>query len=142
MSADTNKSLVREYVVTWNNGKIDQLPQFWAANMIHHTRAQHQTADEVRRVIAEFMSAFPDLQFNIDDIFGEGDRVVTRMTASATHQGTFLGFPPTGKKVNCSVIGIARIADGKIAEHWGVTDELAMMAQIGMLPSEFLAAMT
>jgi steroid delta-isomerase-like uncharacterized protein len=142
MSSDSNKALVREYVNTWNSGKVGELPQFWASDMIHHTRTQDQTLPEVQRVITEFMSAFPDLHFDIEDIFGEGDRVVTRMTANATHHGSFLGHPPTGKKINCSVIGIARIADGKIIEHWGVTDELAMMAQIGMLPPQYLAAMT
>jgi C-1 hydroxylase len=110
--------------------------------MVHHTRSLQQTCDEVKVVVSDFMSAFPDLHFEIDDIFGENDRVVTRMTANATHSGAYLGFPPTGKKINCSVMGIARIEDGKIAEHWGVTDELAMMAQIGMLPEQFLAAMT
>jgi predicted ester cyclase len=38
------------------------------------------------------------------------------------------------------VIGIARLVDGRIAEHWGVTDELSMMAQMGLLPEEFLTA--
>ncbi len=142
MSVDINKTLVRDYVHTWNRGKIGDLPKFWAPEMIHHTRTQRQTVPEVQRVIAEFMSAFPDLQFEIDDMFGEGDRVVTRMTATATHRGSFLGCPPTSKKINCSVIGIARLADGKIVEHWGVTDELAMLAQLGLLPNEYLAGMT
>jgi steroid delta-isomerase-like uncharacterized protein len=142
MSVAANKRLIREYVATWNEGRTQHLSNFWAPDMIHYTRSLKQTRDEVKNVVADFMTAFPDLHFEIDDIFGEGDRVVTRMTANATHSGAYLGYPPTGKKINCSVMGIARIEDGKIAEHWGVTDELAMMAQIGMLPEEFLAAMT
>lgn len=63
------------------------------------------------------------------------------MTAQATHTGNYMGVPPTGKKINCSVLGIARVDKGKIAEHWGVTDELAMMAQLGALPEEYLVAM-
>lgn len=142
MSVDANKTLVRNYVNAWNRGRIGDLCNFWDPQMIHHTRSQKQTVPEVQRVIGEFMSAFPDLQFQIDDMFGEGDRVVTRMTASATNKGPFLGFPPTAKKINCAVIGIARIKDDKIVEHWGVTDELAMMAQLELLPREYLAAMT
>jgi Predicted ester cyclase len=67
--------------------------------------------------------------------------VVTRMTAQATNTGSYMGLPATGKKITCAVMGIARVDDGKIAEHWGVTDELAMMAQLGLLPEEFLVAM-
>jgi predicted ester cyclase len=102
----------------------------------------NQTSEEVKAVMSDFMAAFPDLHFEIDDIFAEEDRVATRMTANATHSGSYLGFPPTGKKINCSVMGIARIEGDKIVEHWGVTDELAMMAQIGMLPERLLEAMT
>jgi steroid delta-isomerase-like uncharacterized protein len=141
MSPDANKSLVREYVETWNRGEIEGLKRFWSPAMIHHTRSQQQTVSEVQRVISEFMTAFPDLWFDIDDIVSEGDRVVTRMTAMATHKGSFLGYPPTGKKINCSVIGIARVADGQFVEHWGVTDELSILAQLGLLPSEYLKAM-
>jgi len=138
----SHKQLIRDYVETWNRGETERLSEFWAPNMVHHTRALHQTRDEVKAVVSDFMSAFPDLHFEINDIFGENDRVVTRMTASATHSGSYLGFPPTGKKIDCSVMGIARIEGDKIVEHWGVTDELAMMAQIGMLPERLLQAMT
>jgi C-1 hydroxylase len=142
MSAQANKQLVRNYIAAWNRGDTQQLPQFWTSDIIHHTRALKQNGEEVKGVLSDFMAAFPDLHFEIDDIFGEEDRVVTRMTASATHKGAYLGFPATGKKINCSVMGIARIEGDKIAEHWGVTDELAMMAQIGMLPERLLEAMT
>jgi steroid delta-isomerase-like uncharacterized protein len=142
MKQETNKQLIRDYVDTWNRGETDRLPNFWASNMIHHTRSLQQTCDEVKAVVSDFMTAFPDLHFEIDDIISEDDRVVTRMTANATHSGAYHGFPPTGKKINCSVMGIARIEGGRIAEHWGVTDELAMMAQIGVLPEHLLGAMT
>lgn len=142
MSTESNKNLIREYVDTWNRGEAQNLSRFWAPNMIHHTRTLQQTCAEVEEVVSGFMSAFPDLHFDIDDMVAEGDRVVTRMTANATHSGPYVGFPATGKKINCSVFGIARIEHDKIVEHWGVTDELSMMAQIGLLPQELLAAMT
>jgi C-1 hydroxylase len=137
-----SKDLIRRYVDTWNKGDIEGLSRFWALDMIHHTRSKKQGFDEVKQVVAEFAKAFPDLRFQLDDIVAEGDRVATRMIAHATHLGAYMGVPPTGKKVSCSVIGVARVVGDKIAEHWGVTDELAIMAQIGLLPEEYLAAMT
>lgn len=142
MIAEANKQLIREYVETWNRGETHRLPHFWASDVVHHTRTLKQNGEEVKAVVTDFMAAFPDLHFEIDDIFAEEDRVVTRMTANGTHSGAYLGFAPTGRKINCSVMGIARIEGNKIAEHWGVTDELAMMAQIGMLPERLLEAMT
>jgi len=141
MSAEANKNLIRSYVETWNRGDFQGLTEYWSSDMRHHTRTQSHDFDEVKKIVGSFMTAFPDLQWQIDDIVAEGDRVVTRMTAQATHTGSYMGLPPTGKKINCSVLGIARVDDGRIAEHWGVTDELAMMSQLGLLPEEYLVAM-
>ena len=137
-----SKNLIRRYVETWNKGDIEGLSRFWAHDMIHHTRTKKQGFDEVKEIVTDFAKAFPDLQFHLDDMVAEGDRVATRMIAHATHLGAYMGVPPTGKKVSCAVMGVARVVGDKIAEHWGVTDELAIMAQIGLLPENYLAAMT
>jgi C-1 hydroxylase len=142
VSAEKNKEFIRKYVDTWNRGDLQGLCQFWSPDMIHHARELDHGFEGVKSIVRGFMQAFPDLNFQIEDIVAEGDRVVTRMTARATHLGDYMGVPRTGKKINCTVLGIARLANGRIAEHWGVTDELAMMQQIGLLPEEYLAAMS
>jgi len=68
MSAQSNKILINEYVQTWNRGEIDRLSNFWAPDMVHHTRAQSQTVADVRNVISDFRAAFPEIQWEIDDI--------------------------------------------------------------------------
>ncbi|HEX8363381.1 MAG TPA: ester cyclase [Longimicrobium sp.] len=138
---ERNKQLVRDYVATWNRGDLEGLSRFWSSDMVHHTRTRAQTFEEVRDVVGNFMGAFPDLHFELDDIVAEGDRVVTRMTATGTNHGSYLGVEPTYRQIHCNVMGIARVRGDRIVEHWGVTDELAMMAQMGMLPEEYLAAM-
>lgn len=138
---DRNKDLIRRYVDTWNRGDVEALAGFWAPDMIHWTRSRAQSYDEVVEVVTNFGEAFPDLHFRLDDIIAEGDRVVTRMTATGTNTGSYMGQPPTGRQINCTVLGIARVRGDKMVEHWGVTDELAMMAQLGALPEEYLAAM-
>ena len=141
MSADANKALVREYIEAWNRGDLKGMAEYWSPSMRHHTRFQAHGPEAVKLIVAAFMRSFPDLNFHIDDIFAEDDRVVTRMTATGTHTGSYMGVPPSGKRISCNVIGISRVKDGKIVEHWGVTDELHMMQQIGMFPDEYLAAM-
>jgi C-1 hydroxylase len=141
MTKENNKAIIESYVDTWNRGDIEALSQFWGAEMRHYTRTRAQGYAEVKHVVDSFMRAFPDLRFHIDDIVAENDRVVTRMTATATNTGEYMGMPPTGRKINCTVLGIARLSDGKIVEHWGVTDELAMMSQLGVIPEQYLAAM-
>jgi steroid delta-isomerase-like uncharacterized protein len=138
---EASKDLIRRYVETWNRGDIDALAKFWTRDMIHHTRTKNQNYDDVVKTVTDFAKAFPDLRFTLDDIVAEGDRVCTRMICNATHLGAYMGVPPTGKKINCTVMGVARVVGDQIAEHWGVTDELSIMAQIGLLPQEYLAAM-
>jgi C-1 hydroxylase len=81
------------------------------------------------------------MRFEIDDMVAEGDKIVTRMTWRATHRDSYMCSRPTDREISCTVIGIARVTNGKIAEHWGVTDELYLMQQIGLVPDEVLAAM-
>jgi steroid delta-isomerase-like uncharacterized protein len=140
-SAEENKALVRRYIETWNRGDLAGMAQFWAPDMVHHTRTGSHGFEEVINIVGDFMQAFPDLQFEIQDLVADGDRVASRMTARATHKGEYMGVAPTKRAVSCSVFGIARVAHGKLVEHWGVTDELHLMEQIGLVPEEYLAAM-
>jgi predicted ester cyclase len=65
----------------------------------------------------------------------EGDKVVTRSTMQGTHQGEFMGIPPTGKQFTATAIDIVRFAGGKAVEHWGNSDDLGMLQQLGVIPT-------
>ena len=78
-----------------------------------------------------FRSAFPNIAHTIEDQIAEGDKVVTRLRAHATHEGELMGLPPSGKEVTIEGISIWRIADGKIKERWFNYDALGLMRQLG-----------
>jgi predicted ester cyclase len=82
-----------------------------------------------------FRSAFPDLHVEIEDVVAEGDTVATRVTMTATHRGAFLGVAPTGRRVRYEGMDILRFREGKMVEHWTVTDDLGLMQQLGVVPS-------
>jgi predicted ester cyclase len=67
-------------------------------------------------------------------MIAEGDKVASRVTLSATHQGEFQGIPPTGKQVTQTGIDLLRIAGGKVVERWGEFDNLGLLQQLGVLP--------
>jgi predicted ester cyclase len=67
-------------------------------------------------------------------MIGEGDKVTTRKTFHGTHEGEFMGIPPTGRRVSMSLIDIVRISEGRVVEHWSVGDNLGMMQQLGVIP--------
>jgi steroid delta-isomerase-like uncharacterized protein len=74
---------------------------------------------------------FPDLKINIDELVGEGDRVVWRITVTGTHTGSFQGVPATGKTVKFGAHYSFRLEDGKIVERWSTLDRLSLLVQIG-----------
>ena len=78
-------------------------------------------------------NAFPDIHFTIDDMIAEGDKVVVRFTVRGTHQGDYLGVPPTGKQFAVNGIAIHRIVDGREVEVWDCVDILGMLQQLGAI---------
>jgi steroid delta-isomerase-like uncharacterized protein len=82
-----------------------------------------------------YRDAFPDLNLKIEDQFAEGERVVTRWTATGTHKGDLFGIAPTGKQTTVEGISIDRFSGGKIAESWDNWDSLGLMQQLGAVPA-------
>ena len=81
-------------------------------------------------------AAFPDLRMDVEDLIASEDKAVARVRFTATHQGEFMGVPPTGASVDVQLIDIMRFDDaGLVCEHWGVTDMLSLMEQIGAVPA-------
>jgi predicted ester cyclase len=91
--------------------------------------------DGHKAIVRLFRQVFPDLEWRIDDLIAEGDKVVARTTMRGTHLGDFFGLPPTGRRVAMTGVHIVRIADGKIIEHWGSNDDLGLMRQLGAIPT-------
>ncbi len=90
-------------------------------------------ADGVKAVIASLHSAFSDFRLTIEDVTVAGAVVWTRNVATGTHDGPFMGNPPTGRSIRIDVFDVLRVVDGKIVEHWGVPDRLGVLIQIGAL---------
>jgi len=74
-------------------------------------------------------------RFTIDDVIAEEDKVVVRWTNRGTHVGDFAGIPATGRTFTFTGIDIYRIQGDRLAEHWHVIDQLALLGQLGLLPA-------
>jgi steroid delta-isomerase-like uncharacterized protein len=136
--SEQNKALVRRLLID----DISAGDPAVAAEIIHPDFVDHTNPPGMQHgltghnaIVALFKASFPDMQWRITEMVAEGDRVVARTTMEATHAGDFFGIPPTGKRVSVDGIHILRIADGRIAEHWGNNDDLGLMRQLGVIPS-------
>lgn len=136
MSLEENKQIVRRYQQIYNSNQLDALTEVVSDDLltpkimpgipqgVEGAKAAHQI----------MLSGFPDYQTVIEDVIAEGDKVAARITMSGTHTGSFMGIPPTGKFVSFTGMYIARIADGKIVEHWGEEDAVSLLTQLGAMP--------
>lgn len=136
MSTEQNKTLVREFEGLINARDLDTALTLFNPDFVDHTPPVGLPSG-VEGMCAFFsmqFAAFPDGQVHSEDLIAEGDKVVHRMSGEGTHQGYFLGIPPTGKRVIWSFIDIWRIEDGLFAEHWVEADMMGVMQQLGLVP--------
>ena len=130
MSTETNKAIVQRYFEEiGNQGKLA---------VAREIITPEHVAD-VEQLTLMLHVAFPDFHITVEEQIAEEDKVVTRFTASGTHQGVWqspLGaIPPTGKRFIHTGIRIFRIADGKLVETWGGADTLSQLQQLGVIPN-------
>lgn len=130
---ERNKSLVCRFVDEmlnrWNPAVIDELV---APDFVDHDAPPEQTPgpEGVKLTLSAVQRSLTDFRVLTDDVIAEGDRVVIRQTAEATQIGPFFGFAPTGKRLRWTAISIYRVADGRIAERWGLMDHRSLQRQL------------
>ena len=132
--SEENKTLVRRFVEECQSQRdLSRLSDFISSEFVNHTVQQPfaPTFEGAKQLHKMLFTAFPDMTFVIRDMVAEGDKVVTYKTLRGTHQGDFMGIAPTGKRIECDVIDIMRVAGGKCVEHWHVMDQLGLMMQLG-----------
>ena len=138
MPTELNKALYRRMIEeVFNGGNINLVDEYLAPDFIEREELPPgvpRDREGVKQLTTMLRNAFPDFKATIDDMVGEGDKVVARMTWRGTHKGDFMGIPPTGKSVSFGVIDIVRFAGDKFVEHWGLMDSTSMMQQLGVVP--------
>lgn len=143
-SLDENEAIVRRYFVAWGKGDVAAFARLFAPGAVHHWGQGADTTgpEAFQRQVSGFFSAFPDLTFTLDLMFGQGNLVVARWTAKGTHKGRFFGIAPTGHAVTWAGNNIFRFECGRIAESWSETDGLGLRKQLGVLPNTVVPAST
>ena len=135
--SEQNKAIVRRmYDEVVGQGKLDLIDELVDPDVVEHEEFPGipPGREGVKEFFSMFRSAFPDLQFAVEDMVAEGDKVAARITIRGTHKGPFLDIAPTGKQITVDAIDIFRFASGKIVDHWVVTDQMIMMQQLGAIP--------
>jgi predicted ester cyclase len=97
-------------------------------------------AEGVKAVIASLHRAYSDFHLEIEHLSVDGELVWLHMKGGGTNDGSFMGNPPTGRKMQIDVFDLLRVRDGRLVEHWGVPDRLGALFQLGLARPPALAA--
>jgi len=143
MSAQNVALGCRWFEEVWNQGRIDVAEELAASDCVAHGHAPDDATigiPQFKEFARGIRAAFPDIRITVEDTVAEGDRAVIRWHALMTHQNSFMGMAPTGRKLSVRGITILRIANGKIVEAWDNWDQLGLLTQIGAVPAANLTA--
>jgi steroid delta-isomerase-like uncharacterized protein len=138
MSAEESKARTRSFIERVIQGRnVAAIDELVASDVVDHSAHPGQAPgiEGYKQSVQMLLDAFPDAQWCIEDMLGEGDRTATRFTMRGTHQGPLLDLPPTGCPVTFSGIVMSRYQDGKIAEEWMQWDMLGLLRQLGTVPT-------
>ena len=131
--SEENKAVVHSAYAAINAGDLDALAALIAEDLVEHdvVPGMPPTKAGVIQFFTDMRKSFSGFTLTVHDIVAEGDKVFTRTTMSGTNVGEFMGMPATRKQVEVPIADYFRLANGKVAEHWGVTDTGTMKEQLG-----------
>jgi predicted ester cyclase len=136
MGSHANKAIVQEFYDQWNSGAID-FERLVDPDITNHQPDRDSEAglEKFRQAIEGVMGAVPDSNWRTLRLIAEDDVVVCHNRWSGTYGGrVFRGLPTSpGEQFSVEHVHIYRIAGNRLAEHWVVRDDLAMMLQTGAI---------
>jgi steroid delta-isomerase-like uncharacterized protein len=135
---EDSKSFVNSFFAGVNAGDFSVIDKLVADDFVEHEAFPgiEPNKEGVTQFFTLFQSAFPDFRMETHEIVAEDDLVCIRSTTTGTHEGEFMGVPPTGKRIEVQGFDLVRVRNGQATEHWGLLDAMTMMQQLGAIPAE------
>jgi len=134
---EQNKAVAkRAFEEILSQGHFELAEELYAKDFVNHGIHRDATLEEDQAALKGWHQAFSDISIVPEKLIAEGDLVTIYWIARGTNTGTGNGLPATGKKAELAGITIWRIVDGKIKEEWSAFDQLSMMQQLGLLPTD------
>jgi len=132
-----NKVVMRRFVEFINTGSEKLAEELIAPDAVFHVPGRPEPMRGPAgylAVIGMMRSGFPDIQWTLEEMIAEDDKVAARFTMRGTHQGSFFGVPPTGKTIAVQALNFYRLSGGQFIEERGQPDLLGLHIQIGAVP--------
>jgi len=134
MTTEQGKDFMRRFLEASIAKDSTAFMDLMAPDFIAHVLGGPKNREGFVQHMNVFNVAFSDMQITVLDILSDGEKVVARTTWRGTHDGDFMGMPPTGKQIEIEAFIVERLKDSKSVEHWSLFDQFTMMQQLGLIP--------
>ena len=136
---EKNQAIVKRLIEdAFNNRNLSILPELLHEEFVNHhdlLPVENKKGPAVfEELYTKLFESFPDIKIYNNKILSDGDMVIIYDILKGTNTGPMPdGQPSSGKTVEFETINLLRIKDGKIIDRWGLTDQLTMMKQLGLI---------
>jgi steroid delta-isomerase-like uncharacterized protein len=133
-----NKAVMSRFVEFINTGSEKLAEELISPDAVFHVPGRPEPLRGPAgylAVIGMMRGGFPDIQWTLEEMIAEDDKVAARFTMRGTHQGSFFGVPPTGRTIAVQAMNFYRLSGGQFIEERGQPDLLGLLQQIGAVPS-------
>lgn len=132
MKQHPHHSIITRYFEAWSTGNLTAFDELLAPEYINHTPSlpDRPGVEGLKYIVSAIRKGFPDLHYEIVHIVAEGELVAVQTYMIGTNTGELFGQPATGKKIRVPQMQFERIKDGKIVEHWRITDDITLQQQL------------
>lgn len=134
-STDHQEAARRVFEDVFNRGDFGVANELFADDFIPYAFPELRGPEGMETIISGFREGFPDIEWALDILFGDGEYVAVRWTATGTHDGEFRGHDPTGTPIEIQGNTIIRFENNQAVEGWTNFDELGLLEQIGAIDS-------
>lgn len=138
MTADKNMQVMRRFVEFINTASEKLAAELISSDAIFYVPGRSEPLRGPGGYLASIgmmRGGFPDIQWTLEEMIAEGDKIAARFTMRGTHRGAFFGVAPTGKAIEVQAMNFYRLSGGQFVEERGQPDLLGLLQQIGAVPT-------
>ena len=138
MTVENSKIVMNRFVEFINTANENLAKQIISPDAVFYVPGSPEPMrgpDGYLAIVGMMRSGFPDIQWTLEEMVAEGDRVAARYRMRGTHQGVFFGVPPTGKTIIVQSMAFYQLSGGQFIKEHGLPDMLSLLQQIGAIPA-------
>lgn len=138
MTVEQNKESIRRLINIFNTHDFSRMGEVCSEDIVYRTASGIELPGlaAYRDIMVQLHEGFPDFEYSLQHIVGEGDHIHCTYRYTGTHEGEFMGISASGNEADYLVAAVFRFDEGKIVEEFDFYDGLTFMRQVGALSEE------